>query len=179
MKKLAALVLLAACTPGKTEDPAAALVSSKWVEVSGDAKGMQFTVEVPEALPENKGYLLGRDWWVGAKKTGPRLTLTPGAKSFATIEEFEKFAEIEGRKDMTVIAAEKQPDGRLRFVRQTLFGGHLNVDVWVPKDAEHGMQCTGDWWYGVDGGGKNNTTPPPDAAHLAFLERFCKSLKVK
>ena len=175
MKKLV-LLLLVACTPAKS---AADLTDSKWVEVSGDAKGMQYTVEVPESLPENKEYMLGRDWWVGAKNVGPRLTLTPGARSFATIEEFQKFAEIEGRKDMTVLAAEKQPDGRLRFARQTLFGGHLVVDVWVPKDAEHGIQCTGDWWYGVDAGGKNGAAPPPVAAHFAFLDRFCSSLRLK
>ena len=109
----------------------------------------------------------------------PGVPPPPDTDTIATVDELKKRVEFSpDRNDMTVLAAEVKPDGRVRWVRQTLFGGHLIVDEWIPKDARRGMRCTGDWWYGVGGGGKGNVTPPPDPAHRALLERFCASVRL-
>jgi hypothetical protein len=177
VKRALACIALVACGGGKG-DPAA---EAKWTEVSGETFGIKFAVSVPDTVPENKGYRLGRDWWV-AREPGPRLTLTPeeGMHAIATVEDLKKLEELSpDRNDMTVLAAEVKPDGRVRWVRQIHFGDHLIVNEWIPtKDARRGIRCTGDWWYNDDPGRRNNATPPPDPKHLALLERFCASVRL-
>ncbi|KAB2895974.1 MAG: hypothetical protein F9K40_15380 [Kofleriaceae bacterium] len=142
-------------------------------------------VDVPDGLPANPEYMLGKDWWIGATAeppsfpAGPRLTLDrPKEKTFdadALARDVEPDAD---RADLVEIARETLTDGRVRYVSATNGSRHLDVTVWIPlPDGSRGIRCNAHWWAG-SATKEPKVAPPPDAAILDWLKKFCDSVHV-
>jgi hypothetical protein len=200
------IALVAACgkdsSPSKTESggggggggggaasegasPKDTWLKATWKKTDVDLDGVKLTVEVPDGLPANADYMLGKDWWVGAnasdedkldfsKMAGPRLTLDKARdKTFADAEALARDVEPDAaRADLVEIAKEQLPDGRLRYVSAVKGGSHLDVTYWIPLDATRGIRCNAHWWTGPG----EHANAAPDPAITEWLGRFCASV---
>ncbi len=156
-----------------------------WKPVEVELKNVTLSVEVPDGLPVNADYMLGKDWWAGAggdvtsavSMSGPRLTLdNPRMKAYADAEALARDVEPDAaRADLIEITKEWLPDGRLRYVSAVKGNSHLDVTEWIPVDGERGIKCVAHWWAGP---GDHDSNHPPDPAILAWLARFCASVKL-
>ena len=161
-------------------------LKAQWKKTDVDLDGVKLTVELPEGLPVNNEYMLGKDWWVGAtqgekdldfsKMVGPRLTLDNSKEqTFADADALARYVEPDAaRSDFVEIAKEKLPDGRLRYASATKAGSHLDVTMWIPVDATHGIKCNAHWWKGP----ADDAHGAPDPAIMEWLGRFCASVSL-
>jgi hypothetical protein len=161
-------------------------LKAAWKKTDVDLEGVKLTVDVPDGLPPNTDYMLGKDWWVGAnqgdkdldfsKMAGPRLTLDNSReKTFADADALARDVEPDAtRSDLVEIAKEKLPDGRLRYVSAVKGGSHLDVTMWIPVDATHGIRCNAHWWMGPG----DHPATAPDPAITEWLGRFCNSVSL-
>lgn len=177
MRKLwfaAGVIALAFGCGKKGGDSKATWLDKAWKPVSGELKHAAFTAEVPDGLPENTKNLLGKDWWVGIKTTGPRLHLDSDSAHYADVAAWKKSVRPDANPTgVTEIAAEQLPDGRLRYASALVGGAHVEVNVWIPMDESRGVSCSADWYFGDDHGDQT-----PDPKVVAWLDRFCASVHV-
>ncbi len=182
---LVTLALLAGCGGKGKGDLRKRWMSKKWVPVQGTLRDVAFTAEIPEGLPANEEALGGKDWWIGthvsvenlAKAAGPRMSvMNPSISEFADAEAFARSLEPDAaRPDLIEVSKDKTADGRLRVVSTVKGGSHQDVSVWIPLAAGGGVKCTSHWWAGPDQGDHD---VKPDTELLAWLGRFCDSIKL-
>lgn len=161
-------------------------LKATWKKTDVDLEGVKLTVDLPDGLPPNNEFMLGKDWWVGAnqgdkdldfsKMAGPRLTLNKSREqTFADAEALARDVEPDAaRADLVEIAKEKLPDGRLRYASAVKGGSHLDVTMWIPVDATHGIKCNAHWWTGPG----EHADAAPDPAIMEWLGRFCASVSL-
>jgi hypothetical protein len=170
----------------ESSSPKEKWLKAAWKKTDVELEGVKLTVDLPEGLPANAEYMLGKDWWVGAKQgdkdldfskmAGPRLTLdNPREKAFADAEALARDVEPDAaRADLVEIAKEKLPDGRLRYASAVKGGSHLDVTMWIPVDATRGIKCNAHWWTGPG----DHADVAPDPAIMEWLGRFCGSVSL-
>lgn len=195
------MVVLALAACGGTKDDAPSNGSSttssapsgpqKWSKAAWKSTeveledGVKLTVDIPEGIPVNADYMLGKDRWVGANSddfkhaAGPRLTLDNPRERTFDAETLARYVEPDAtRADLVEIAKEKTADGRVRYASAVKGNSHIDVTVWLPlADPTKGIKCTAHWWKGLRANEPENP-PPPDPAIVAFLEKFCASVKL-
>ena len=173
---LLTLALLPGCGgKGKGGGSSKSWMSKKWVPVSGQLEGMAFSAEIPEGLPQNKEAIGSQDWMGEIGKAGPRMTLSyPRTREFADAEAFARHLQPLGPA-LIEVSKDKTADGRLRVVSALNGGSHQDVSVWIPLPEGRGVECTAHWYRGAGSGDGENK---PDTELLAWLGRFCDSVKL-
>ncbi|HUQ04022.1 MAG TPA: hypothetical protein VM261_16100 [Kofleriaceae bacterium] len=162
-------------------------LAAAWKPTAVEVGDVKVKVDVPDGLPANDEYMLGKDWWVGVGVDitkggfpgGPRLTLDrPRTETYADAEALARDVEPDAKRlDLIEIAKESLPGGRMRFVSATNGNRHLDVTVWIPlADPTKGVRCNAHWYAGS--GETPANPPPPDTAIIDWLKKFCDSAQV-
>jgi len=159
-------------------------LKAAWKPTEVEVGDVKVKVDVPEGLPANDEYMLGKDWWVGAAAdaklsfpSGPRLTLDKPKTATFDAETLARYVEPDAkRSDLIEIAKEALPDGRVRYVSATSSASHIDVTVWIPlADPARGIKCNAHWWMGS---GDPLPDAKPDPAIVEWLGKFCASVQI-
>ena len=146
-------------------------LTAKLVPTTVDAgHGTNVHIDVPEGLPQNTQSVEGPDWKT-ANDEGPRIHLWRRTKTFKTADEFAAdVGAVSKGPTLVEIAKTALPDGRLEYVTALNSNQHLDVTMWIPTDADHGVQASCHWFSSDPNAG----TPDPDT--IAWLKKVCESV---